>query len=219
MNTFLAVLCIVVIVVVLVAAPFIVPPLRRALIAKRLLGVFRKMMPPMSQTERDALEAGTVGWDGELFSGRPAWRDLLAMPRTKLTADEQHFLDNEVETLCAMTSDWEATNVYKDLPPRVWQYIKDHGFLGMSAVGIAPASIMPGSFRSMPVKMSSPRPPPPIRNASGAVPTLTASAVRIPANMTNSAFGSSTPPRICSGRMPIPVAASMKCVGTPSTPA
>ena len=131
MNTFLAVLCIIAIATALVAAPFIVPPLRRALISKRLLGVFRKMMPPMSQTERDALEAGTVGWDGELFSGRPAWHDLLAMPRTKLTADEQHFLDNEVETLCAMTSDWETTNVYKDLPPRVWQYIKDHGFLGM----------------------------------------------------------------------------------------
>ena len=121
MNTFLAVLCIVVIAMALVAAPFIVPPLRRALISKRLLGVFRKMMPPMSQTERDALEAGTVGWDGELFSGRPAWRDLLAMPRTKLTADEQHFLDNEVETLCAMTSDWETTNVYKDLPPRFFR--------------------------------------------------------------------------------------------------
>ena len=131
MNTFLAVLCIIAIAMALVAVPFIVPPLRRALISKRLLGVFRKMMPPMSQTERDALEAGTVGWDGELFSGRPAWHDLLAMPRTKLTADEQHFLDNEVETLCAMTSDWETTNVYKDLPPRVWQYIKDHGFLGM----------------------------------------------------------------------------------------
>jgi acyl-CoA dehydrogenase len=115
----------------IVVAPLVVPPLRRALIAKPLLRVFRKVMPPMSSTEREALEAGTVGWDGELFRGRPAWHELLAIPRTKLTADEQHFLDHEVETLCAMISDWETTHVHRDLPPHVWQYIKDNGFLGM----------------------------------------------------------------------------------------
>jgi acyl-CoA dehydrogenase len=115
----------------IVVAPLVVPPLRRVLISKPLLRVFRKVMPPMSQTEREALEAGTVGWDGELFSGRPAWRELLSIPRTTLTVEEQHFLDNEVETLCALITDWETTNVHKDLPPHVWQYIKDHGFLGM----------------------------------------------------------------------------------------
>ncbi len=88
-------------------------------------------MPPMSPTERDALEAGTVWWDGELFSGRPNWRRLLDAPRPALSPEEQRFLDNEVATLCGMTSDWETTNVYKDLPPHVWQYIKDKGFLGM----------------------------------------------------------------------------------------
>ena len=119
------------VVVALAALPLVVPPLRRALIAKPLLARFRAVMPAMSQTEREALEAGTVGWDGELFGGRPAWDRLLAMPKTALTAEEQHFLDHEVETLCAMVSDWETTNVYKDLPPHVWQYIKEHGFLGM----------------------------------------------------------------------------------------
>jgi acyl-CoA dehydrogenase len=108
-----------------------VPGLRRALITRPLLLRFRQVMPRMSQTEREALEAGTVGWDGELFSGRPAWEQLLAIPQSTLTAEEQHFLDHEVEALCAMVSDWETTNVHKDLPPRVWQYIKDHGFLGM----------------------------------------------------------------------------------------
>ena len=108
-----------------------VPGLRRKLISDGVLAAFRKLMPPMSPTERDALEAGTVWWDGELFSGRPNWQRLLDMPRPALTADEQRFLDNEVETLCGMTTDWETTNVYKDLPPHVWQYIKDHGFLGM----------------------------------------------------------------------------------------
>jgi len=115
----------------LIFVPFVVPPLRRALVSRPLLAGFRKVMPRMSQTERDALEAGTVGWDGELFSGRPAWESLLAVPRTPLTAEEQHFLDHEVETLCAMVTDWETTNVHKDLPPEVWRYIKENGFLGM----------------------------------------------------------------------------------------
>jgi acyl-CoA dehydrogenase len=118
-------------VALLVAIPMLVPRLRRALISDALLGVFRKVMPAMSDTEREAIEAGTVWWDGDLFSGRPDWRKLLSLPAPSLTVEEQHFLDNEVETLCGMVSDWETTNVYKDLPPRVWQYIKDKGFLGM----------------------------------------------------------------------------------------
>ena len=118
-------------VALLVAIPMLVPRLRRALISDALLGVFRKVMPAMSDTEREAIEAGTVWWDGDLFSGRPDWRKLLSLPAPSLTVEEQRFLDNEVETLCGMVSDWETTNVYKDLPPRVWQYIKDKGFLGM----------------------------------------------------------------------------------------
>ena len=131
MNTFAFWIGIAVVVLAMLALPLLVPPLRRALVSKPLFAIFRNVMPPMSQTEREALEAGTVGWDGELFSGRPDWRELLTVPRSKLTAEEQHFLDHEVETLCALISDWETTNVYKDLPPNVWQYIKEHGFLGM----------------------------------------------------------------------------------------
>ncbi|HEY1326424.1 MAG TPA: acyl-CoA dehydrogenase [Casimicrobiaceae bacterium] len=108
-----------------------VAPVRRALVSAPLLRAFRKVMPPMSQTEREALEAGTVWWDGELFSGRPDWRRLLDVPAPALTAEEQRFLDHEVETLCGMVTDWETTNVYRDLPPAAWQYIKDKGFLGM----------------------------------------------------------------------------------------
>ncbi|MGH8800793.1 MAG: acyl-CoA dehydrogenase family protein, partial [Casimicrobiaceae bacterium] len=117
--------------IIAVAIPLAVAPLRRRLVSARLLAAFRRVLPPMSQTEREALEAGTVGWDAELFAGKPAWSQLLALPRTRLTAAEQHFLDHEVETLCGMVSDWETTNVYKDLPAPVWQYIKDYGFLGM----------------------------------------------------------------------------------------
>ena len=94
---------------VLLAIPLNVPSLRRKLDQRCLLRAFRKMMPPMSQTEREAIEAGTVWWDGDLFSGRPDWQRLLDMPPPKLTAEEQRFLDHEVEQLCAMVTDWETT--------------------------------------------------------------------------------------------------------------
>ena len=118
-------------VVAALSAVLLVSPLRRALVSAPALRGFRKVLPPMSDTEREALEAGTVWWDGELFSGRPNWRRLLDVPPATLTPDEQRFLDDEVETLAGMVSDWETTNVYKDLPPAVWKFIKDKGFLGM----------------------------------------------------------------------------------------
>src|SRR6266581_779158 len=108
-----------------------VAPLRRALVARPLLAWYRAILPPMSQTEREAIEAGTVWWDGELFSGNPDWRKFLAFPSPKLSAEELSFLDNETEQLCAMANDWETTQIYQDLPPHVWQFIKDKGFLGM----------------------------------------------------------------------------------------
>ena len=117
---------------VLLAIPLNIPALRRALISDGILAAFRKVLPPMSQTEREAIEAGTVWWDGELFSGKPDWRKLLAAPQPKLTPDEQRFLENETEQLCAMVSDWATTNVHRDLPPAVWQFIKDKGFWGMN---------------------------------------------------------------------------------------
>ncbi len=124
-------LLIIAIVLLLPAIILNIPVLRRKVVSDMVLTAFRKVLPPMSQTERDAIEAGTVWWDGELFSGNPRWSRLLAMPRPRLTADEQRFLDHECEELCAMVSDWETTHVYRDLPPAVWQYVKDKGFLGM----------------------------------------------------------------------------------------
>jgi acyl-CoA dehydrogenase len=117
---------------VLLAIPGNFPVLRRKLVSDAVLAVFRRVLPPMSQTERDAIEAGTVWWDGDLFSGRPNWRRLLDTPHPSLKPDEQRFLDNDVEELCAMVTDWETTHVYRDLPSAVWQFIKDRGFLGMS---------------------------------------------------------------------------------------
>ena len=116
---------------VLLAIPLNVPTLRRKLVSDAVLSAYRKVMPSMSDTEREALQAGTVWWDAELFSGRPDWRRLLAAPVPELAAEEQRFLDGEVSALCDMVSDWEATHVHRDLPPHVWQFIKDRGFLGM----------------------------------------------------------------------------------------
>jgi len=106
-------------------------PIRRALAGRPLLALFRKILPPMSQTEQDAIEAGTVWWDGELFSGKPDWKRLRSFPKPQLTAEEQAFLDGPVEELCKMVNDWEITHELYDLPPHVWQFIKDKGFLGM----------------------------------------------------------------------------------------
>jgi acyl-CoA dehydrogenase len=106
-------------------------PIRRALVSRPLLDLFRRILPQMSETERDAIEAGTVWWDGELFSGNPDWKKLLAYPKPALTAEERAFLDGPVEELCKIVHDWEITHELCDLPPHVWQFIKDKGFLGM----------------------------------------------------------------------------------------
>ncbi len=105
--------------------------LRRALISDRVLALFKRIMPPISQTEQEAIDAGTVWWDGDLFSGNPDWQKLLQVPKPKLTPEEQAFIDGPVSELCAMLDDWKITHEHKDLPPEVWQFIKDKGFFGM----------------------------------------------------------------------------------------
>ena len=106
-------------------------PLRKALITRPFMRAYRKLLPPMSQTEREALEAGTVWWDGELFTGAPKWSKLLSARPPQLTAEEQAFLDGPCEELCRMLDDWHITHERGDLPPSVWQYIKSRGFFAM----------------------------------------------------------------------------------------
>src|SRR6185312_987236 len=89
------------------AAVVLIPRLRRGLISDPLLNWFRKVMPQVSQTEQEALDAGTVWWDGELFSGQPDWNKLFGTPKPRLTPDEQAFLDGPVEELCRMCDEWE----------------------------------------------------------------------------------------------------------------
>src|SRR5690606_35889530 len=93
--------------------------------------IVKSILPRVSRTEQEALDAGTVGWDAELFSGRPHWDKLLNVRKPTLTAEEQAFLDGPVEQLCAMLDDWDIRHNRADLPPKVWQFIKDNGFLGM----------------------------------------------------------------------------------------
>ena len=111
-------------------ALFGIVPLRRAVLGRPLLRLMTPILPRMSDTEREALEAGTVWWDAELFSGKPRWKELLDYGVPGLSAKEQAFLDGPVEELCAMTNDWEVTQA-GDLPEEVWSFLKEHGFFGL----------------------------------------------------------------------------------------
>ena len=113
-----------------VVLPLALPELRRQYFSAPMFAWFKKVLPPMSQTERDAIDAGTVWWDGELFSGRPNWNTLLAYPKSQLSAEEQAFIDGPTEELCAMVTDWEIGQPM-DLPPQAWAHIKEHGFFAL----------------------------------------------------------------------------------------
>lgn len=106
-------------------------PLRVRLVTRPFLRSYRRLLPSMSATEREALDAGTVWWDGELFTGGPDWRKLMSAKVPALTPDEQAFLDGPCEDLCAMIDDWEVTHVRADLSPEVWSFIKSNGFFAM----------------------------------------------------------------------------------------
>ena len=108
-----------------------VKPLRRAVITGPVFGVFKKVLPEMSSTEREALEAGDVWWEAEMFRGRPDWSKLLDFKYTALTREEQSFLDNECEQLCKLCDDWKIEFEHKDLPPAVWDFIRKKKFLSM----------------------------------------------------------------------------------------
>ncbi|MEQ1637561.1 MAG: acyl-CoA dehydrogenase [Methylococcales bacterium] len=105
--------------------------MRCRLISRPLFKLMQRALPKMSQTEREALDAGNTWWDAELFSGKPKWQVLLGCPAPKLTAEEQAFLNGPVEKLCAMLNDWDITHNRRDLPPEVWEYIKQQKFCGM----------------------------------------------------------------------------------------
>ena len=117
-------------------ALFVIMPLnikrwRRRYLIEPLLNMYRKSMPAMSNTEREAIAAGTTTWEADLFRGNPNWKKLLALGAPKLSAEEQAFLDGPVECLCQMINDWDITHHRADLPPEIWNFIKEQGFFGM----------------------------------------------------------------------------------------
>ena len=104
---------------------------RREKITRPALDMYRKMLPSMSDTEREALEAGSIWWDGELFSGMPEWDRLMSFPAPKLSEEEQAFIDGPCEELCRMLDDWEICHELADMPREVWDFIIKHKFFAM----------------------------------------------------------------------------------------
>ncbi|XSG82790.1 MAG: acyl-CoA dehydrogenase [Methyloligella sp. ZOD6] len=106
-------------------------PVRRALITQPAYRTLRRALPKISDTEREALQAGTTGWDAELFSGTPDWDRLRDLPGVELTAEERAFLDGPTEELCRRIDDWKIRRELFDLPEDIWRFIAEQGFLGM----------------------------------------------------------------------------------------
>lgn len=106
-------------------------PLRTSLLTAPMFRVYKGIMPEMSSTEREAIEAGTTWWEAELFRGKPNWETLHNYPKPQLSAEEQAFMDGPVNEVCRMTNDWEVTHELADLSPEVWAYLKEHKFFAM----------------------------------------------------------------------------------------
>lgn len=119
------------VVFLLVALPLNIAVIRQQYLTKPLLKLYRKIMPEMSTTEKEAIDAGTTWWEADLFRGNPDWHKMHNFPVPRLSAEEQAFLDGPVEELLAMVDDWHTTHERADLTPEVYQYLKDKGFFAM----------------------------------------------------------------------------------------
>nr|WP_244531412.1 acyl-CoA dehydrogenase [Hyphomicrobium facile] len=115
----------------LALAALSIPSVRRNLVVAPVFARIRKILPKVSDTESQALEAGTVGFDAELFSGTPDWDKLQSIPPIELTPEEQAFLDGPTEELCRLISDWQIRHNLHEIPENIWDFVKAHGFLGM----------------------------------------------------------------------------------------
>ncbi len=113
------------------AAILNIKSIRQQLITAPFLTFYKKALPKLSETERIALESGTVSWDGELFSGKPNFKKLHEIPAPQLSSDEQAFIDGPVAELCSMVNEYEINHIKGDMPKEVWQFIRDNGFIGM----------------------------------------------------------------------------------------
>ncbi|PKF50611.1 acyl-CoA dehydrogenase FadE [Enterovibrio nigricans] len=114
-----------------IAIPINVRSFRENWLSKPALKLFKGVMPEMSQTEKEAIDAGTVWWEAELFRGAPDWNKLHDVPAPRLSAEEKAFLDGPVNEVCRMVNDYQVTHELADLPNEVWQFLKDHKFFAM----------------------------------------------------------------------------------------
>ena len=119
-----------VIALVALAALFGLPPLRSQIVSRFIMPLFAKVLPRLGETERIALDAGTVWWDADLFAGIPPWQKLLDFPIKPPSTEELAFLNGPVEELCRRINDWEVEQ-QRDLPPDIWAFMKEHRFFGM----------------------------------------------------------------------------------------
>ncbi|PMH41075.1 acyl-CoA dehydrogenase [Vibrio sp. 10N.286.49.B3] len=115
----------------LAIALFCTTTIRKQMISQKVLTIFKKVLPEMSQTEKEALDAGTVWWESDLFQGKPDWKKLHTIEPPKLSQEEVEFLNGPVNEVCAMVSDYQITHELADLPQEVWQYLKDNKFFAM----------------------------------------------------------------------------------------
>ncbi|MGF1702774.1 acyl-CoA dehydrogenase FadE [Photobacterium makurazakiensis] len=114
-----------------IAIPLNVQSLRKSLLSRPALNAFKSVMPEMSRTEKEAIDAGTVWWEADLFRGAPDWNKLHDISAPRLSAEEKAFLEGPVEEVCRMVNDFQVTHDLADLPPEVWQYLKDNKFFAM----------------------------------------------------------------------------------------
>ena len=122
---------ILILIIVLLVIVLAVGDIRRSLITKPVFKLFKRILPPLSDTEREAMEAGDIWWDGELFSGRPDWQKLLETPEPKLTSEEQAFVDNQLAELLDMLDDFKIVQQDRDLPKPVWDFLRKEHFFAM----------------------------------------------------------------------------------------
>lgn len=105
--------------------------MRKRYLSDPAFKLFKNILPPLSDTEKEAMEAGSVWWDGELFGGDPQWQTLLNYPKPTLTEEEQRFIDTTLQTLLSMLNDYQIVQKDKDLPPDVWQYLRREKFFSL----------------------------------------------------------------------------------------
>jgi acyl-CoA dehydrogenase len=118
-------------VLALVSLAFLMKPLRRQFISAPFFSIFKKMLPPLSDTEQEAIDAGTVWWDGQLFSGKPDWKSLIKIEKPRLSEEEQAFLDGPVTELCRMSDAWKINHDWNVIPDHILEFVRKNGFLAM----------------------------------------------------------------------------------------